>query len=234
MAHIASDKGVVDLVLEALRSLDLEPMLIPHGRTDELRGGLACFELRSGEGVDAAILLSKVAYDKFPIDKSRALHRVDYAVRGTIRGVLSGRVLTRTTLELKGLLRKRLAGLRWEIPLRELGSTSTYLHKVGEGQPPSPGELWEGGPHQKLTERLNGDAKLMGALKTLVKGRIGSPLILSIISDGWGESIRIGGNLWLKTPDLLSVYTSQSYLGMVDRISYHLKGVRRSFGGITF
>jgi len=136
---------IVEFILEALRSRGLEPKLIPYGRTDELRGGLSSFELDSAEGVDAAILYSRMSYDSVPKDSFKALYKLDYAVRGNIRGVLPGRILARTTIELKGLLRKRLVGLRWEIPLGDSERAPRYLYRRVEGKPPGSGELWEGG-----------------------------------------------------------------------------------------
>jgi len=50
---------VINLVLDALKDLRLEPGLIAHGRLDELRGGIQCYELKTGKGFDAARLLVK-------------------------------------------------------------------------------------------------------------------------------------------------------------------------------
>jgi len=234
MAPIASEGGVVDLILKALRDLNLEPRVIPRGRIDELRGGSSCFDLKPGETIDAAILLGKQSYAASRMGESEAKYRIDYAVRGTIGGVLPRRVLTRTTPELKGLLRRRVVGLRWEIPLEDRGEGRRFPYLRSGGRTPGPGELWEEGPHQKLTEKLNGDAELMESLMNFVEGGKGDPLIISVFSDGWGASIRISGNLWLRTHELLAVYTSPAYLGIAERIGGHIKEVRRSFGGLAF
>ena len=50
---------VTNLVLDALRDLKLEPGLVAHGRVDELRGGIQCYEFKAGKDVDAARLLVK-------------------------------------------------------------------------------------------------------------------------------------------------------------------------------
>lgn len=233
MAPTAHDRKVVALLLEALSDMGLKPMLIPHGRIDELRGGSMCFDLKAGGAVDAAVLLEKPSYSPSAIGGSEFQCKVDYAVRGTVKGVLPRRVLSRTALELKGLLRRRI-GLRWETPLGEEGDGRGYPYLRTGGKPPGPGELWEGGPYQELTANLNRDAVLMESLRTFAEVRRGAPLTLSVITDGWGESIRVRGNLWLRDGELLAVYATPAYLRIVERICSLIKYVRRSFGGLTF
>lgn len=234
MSDATSNGDVVNIVFTSLRNLELEPKPIPHGRIDELRGGLRCFDLKARETIDSAILISKIDYASYDMKASRALYRIDYAVRGSIKGVLPGRIITMTTLKLEGFLRKRLVDLRWEVAPDDRGAANVYHGLGAEGLPPSLGELWEGGPHQKLTEKLNEDAELMRKLRNLVMVGGGTPWTHSIISDRWGESIRICGSLWLKTRELPSIYITPIYLSIVDRIGRHLREVRRSFGGLTF
>jgi len=131
------------------------------------------------------------------------------------------------------LLRRRI-GLRWETPIGEEGGGQGYPYLRTGGKPPGPGELWEGGPHQELTEKLNRDAELMESLRTFSEGRRGAHLMLSVITDGWGESIRVRGNLWLRDRELLAAYATPVYLGIAERICSQIKYVRRSFGGLTF
>jgi len=59
-------------------------------------------------------------------------------------------------------------------------------------------------------------------------------LKISIFTDGWGESIRIGGSLWLRGEKLLGCYLSPEYLRIAERIGLHIREVRREFGGLTF
>jgi hypothetical protein len=231
MASPTTDGSAMGLVQEALTHQGLDPRPIPHGRIDELRGGVQCFELKEGEGVDAAIFISKLNVDSFQDDESRILYKVDYAVRGDLRGVLPGRIISSTKYEQKGLFRKRLMGLRWITPMEDQGG---YQRTRDGGSPPGPGELWEGGPHQTLTERLNRDSELNEALRAFTVGDTFTPLKITVFSDSWGESIRISGQPWLKAGDLAEIYTLPAYLKIVNRIGQHVKGVRRIFGGLTF
>ena len=231
MAPATTSGDVVRLVHDALTCLGLNTRPIPHGRIDELRGGVQCFELKEGEGVDAAIVLSKLNVDSFRDDESRILYKVDYAVRGDLKGVLPGRIISSTKYELKGLLRKRLTGLRWETPLEDQGG---YQRTRDGGSPPGPGELWEGGPHQTLTERLNRDPELNEALRALTVVDDIAPPNITVFSDSWGESIRIHGQPWLKEGGLAEIYAAPAYLKIVNRIGQHVKVVRRMFGGLTF
>lgn len=230
----ASNGDVVNLILDSLTGLGLEPRLIPRGSIDELRGGIRCFDLEAGDGVDSAILLSKLDVELYPIEDARTVYKIDYVVRGNIKGVLRGRIISETTPELKGLLRKRLVGLRWKTPKEQKGGSSVYRSRDKGGSPPGQGELWDGGPHMTLTERLNRDPDLIKSLKTLTSGEGGAPPNLTVFSDGWGESVRIRGHPWLRARDLPAVYTAPSYLWIVSRIGRHVKEVRRRFGGLTF
>ena len=234
MVKSSPDRDVVSVIFEALRALQLEPRLIPHGMIEELRGGVQCFDVKKGEGVDAAILLSRVDIGALPINPEDYLYKVDYAVRGTIKGVLPDRILSRTVLRTEGLLKKRVVGISWETPVEEREGPQIYRSPGAGGKPPSRGELWEGGPHQMLTEKLNGDRDLAGAIKTFPWGDVKASPIFSVFSDGWGESIRIRGDPWLRNHDLPLVYVSTAHLNIVNKIVGHVKEVRRRFGGLTF
>lgn len=234
MAPSETGQEAVDLVLDALRDLGLEPSIVDHGRIDELRGGLRCFELKAGHDIDAAVLLSRTEVVMFPPEVSRKLYKVEYAVKGTVKGVLPGRILSRTTPKLRGRIRRKLVGLRWEIPSGPTGGSGRRLSSREGGISPSPGEIWEGGPHEALAERLNLDAELMDALGSLKMEDEENPPIISIYSDGWGESIRIRGEPWVNLSDMTLSYAAPIYLEIVDKIGGHVKEVRRRYGGLTF
>jgi hypothetical protein len=214
---------VLNQVLDALMRLGLEPKVIPHGRIDELRGGI-CIELKT-EGVDAALLLSRLEYTA----ERRSRYRVDYAVRGTIRGVRSGRVIAQTRTRIRGLLRRKVEAVEWHVPRRR----GEKLRLKSEAIPPSEGELWEGCPHERLIELLNDDGELLEAIRDFLE--VFSPdLRLSIFADGWGESIRIGGNLWLRAEKLNECYLSPEYLSIVENIGRYVRLLRKEFGGLAF
>lgn len=222
---------VIKLVHEAMSGLGLEPSLIPPGRIDELRGGISSFELKAGGGVDAAVLLTRWNYGAYRSEGGKNLFRVDYAVRGSIKGVLPGRILARTSTKTRGLLRREIMDLSWEVPQEVKGDVGFYA--PDEAIPPGPGELWDGGPHEALTESLNRDEGLKASIKSIIQERKGS-LTLTVFSDRWGESIRIGGSLWLEAQTLPALYLVSAYVRAADRIGMHIKGVRRRFGGLAF
>lgn len=208
--------------MSAFSESGLEPKVIPHGRIDELRGGI-CIELKT-EGLDAALLLSKLEYTL----ESKSRFRVDYAVRGTIRGVLPGRVMAQTRSQIRGLVRRRIEAVEWHLPRGRVEKPRLKSN----GTPPSEGELWKGCPHERLTDLLNGDVELLEGLKSFVE--CFPDLRLSVFADGWGESIRISGNLWLRVEEFIECYLSPEYIGIVDVIGRYVRLVRREFGGLTF
>jgi hypothetical protein len=224
-------KGIVDLLMDALARADLEPRIIIPGRVEWLRGGLFCVELEARKGVDVAILRSRTQYGM-----DQTLYRIDYAVRGNIKGILPGRIISKTSLKTTGLVKKSIVDLTWMIPQADRGGETSRINyqTETEGLLPGPGEVWEGGPHQKLTELLNHDSDLIESLRDFAKRGRGSLLSLSIVSDRGTESIRIIGSLWLRPQELLATYAAPAYLGIVNRIGGHIKEVRREFGGLAF
>jgi len=224
-----SPNGVTDIVYEALSALGLQPVLIPRGRIGELRGGSACIDLKKGEGIDSAIVLSRASGELYPVRDREQLHRIDYAIRGTIRGILPGREIATTKLETRGLFRRRVVALSWEVPLAEQGDTERpYLSATKR---PGPGEIWEGGPHGSLVGNLNGEGELTEALLKLEEP---SPLRLTIQTDGWGESIRIRGDRWMRVEELGALYLSPQYLKVADGVGRVIKETRGRFGGLSF
>ena len=224
------EEGLVDLLMDALVRLELEPRLIPSGKIEWLKGGFSCIELEARRGVDAAVLLLNAQYG------TDHLYRVDYAVRGNIKGLLPNRIISRISLKTSGLIKKKIEKIMWEVPeteLREDTSRFTFQAEI-DGLPPGPGEVWEGGPHQKLTELLNQDDSLINSLRDVNEKRRGPFLLLSVVSDVREESIRIIGNLWIKPQDLLATYATPTYFGIVEKIGKHIKEVRKEFGGLAF
>jgi hypothetical protein len=220
----------VNSILDDLTRLHFEPRLVPHGRIDELRGGISCMELRA-EGIDAAVVLSTMSYGS-DVD-SKGLYKIDYAVRGNIRGALPGRIITRATYGTKGMLKRRIERVGWEVPQTESAPPSAYRLPLAEGVHPGPGEVWKGGPHEELNRCLNRDAELVQSIRSFMDSKKWAPMDLSVVSDAWNESLRITGGLWLKASELGSVYTSPEYARIVEKVGQHVKGIRRRFGGLT-
>jgi hypothetical protein len=233
MTPTASNAEVVNLVLSALEEQGLQPEVIPRGSVNELKGGSHCIALKPGLELDAAIILSRTIYDQPDLSEFRSKYRISYAVRGTIRRVLPNRILSRIAYGRKGFFVKTPTCTGWEVPTEDRGTSMFRVGSGFEGLPPSRGELWEGGPHQTLTGRLNGDVDLGAALMELARA-LEAPFTVSVVSDSWGESLRICGDAWLDAHNLPSAYLAPGYVGSVTRIARHIREVKRTFGGLTF
>jgi len=226
-------EDIVKTLLNSLERLNLEPRPIPYGRIDALRGGASCLEL-SGRNVEAAILLTKARLQSPYGQDSRALFKIEYALRGNIKGILPGRIVSKTVIRLKGLLRKRIESLNWETPYSQDEDSKSIEIWYNEGRPPGSGEIWEGGPHKKLTDHLNLDGELMESLQDFTNRGGGRFLLLHVSSDRWGESMRVGGSIWLRSEELQTTYVSPVYIGIIERILGHVKEVREGFGGLAY
>jgi len=233
MTPTASNAEVVNLVLSTLGEQGLQPEVIPRGSVNELKGGSHCIALKPGLELDASIILSRTIYDQPDLSEFRSKYRISYAVRGTIRGVLPNRILSKVTFGRKGFFRKMSTCTGWEVPAEERGASMLRVGSGFEGLPPSRGELWEGGPHQTLTGRLNGDVDL-GVVLMELAGALEAPFAVSVVSDAWGESLRVSGDAWLDARNLPSTYLAPGYVGSATRIARHIREVRRTFGGLTF
>jgi hypothetical protein len=164
---------------------------------------------------------------------SKDLYKIDYAVRGNIRGILPGRIVTRAIYGTKGMLKRRIERVGWEVPQSELAPPSAYWFQLAGGVRPGPGEVWKEGPHEELNRCLNGDAELVRFIRSFMDSKKWAPMDLSVVSDVWNESLRITGGLWLEASELGSVYTSPEYARIVEKVGQHVKGIRRRFGGLT-
>ena len=222
-----------ELFLRHLTDLGFEPVHLPSGTIGSLRGG-RCFDLKTGGDIDTVVVLSKTGLGGVSTDRKRVEYRVEFALKGTVKGFLSNRVLALTVPHFEGLVRRKLTSFRWEILFREDGAAERYSLKRARGRPLGPGEVWEGGPHQALIERLRGDEELTKEISNLMKAYRESPLTLFIVTDRWGESLRISSGVWLSEVDLTSLYFNPSHLNIVQCVCSHLRNVRREFGGLTF
>lgn len=227
------EEGLVEELKEEtmrlLRSQGYEPRVVPQGSVRQLRGGLACIDLTDGGNVDSAVLMVRGSFDEL---KPRFLCRVDYAVRGNIKDIPAGRRITNVELTWGGFIRKRLKALRWVVPLER--ESRTYHTLSVDGAPPGPGEVWDGGPHHVLTGLLNGDGELMEGIRGFAT-RLGEVRkAFNVFSDGWGESLRVSGGVWVKTEDVSKFYANPTYLEIVDGVLGHVRETRRRFGGLAF
>jgi hypothetical protein len=220
-------RNIESALLKAFQGLSLEPKLIPSGRIEAIRGGLSTFEFQHENEVDTAVLLKKFGDRTF----LESRYKIDYALRGNIKGILPGRIVTMVSPIMKGRLKKRILSVNWKIPPPHKDAKKN-IRKV-KIRPPGPGEIWKESPYQRITDSLNQDVELNESLRNFLdkKGPLMSP---SIISDRWGETIRIRTNFWVKSQEILPIYATHEYLGLMNHIARHIKEVRRIFGGITF
>jgi hypothetical protein len=227
------DEGrVKELIEEAMRLLEssgYRPRVVPQGSVRQLRGGSACIDLEEGGNIDSAVLMARDGLEEL---EPQFLCRIDYAVRGNIQGIPAGRRIANVYVTREGFLRKRFKALSWVVPHER--ESQPYYTLNAEGAPPSPGEVWEGGPHQVLTGLLNEDDELLNGIKEHVTRLGDGKMAFNVFSDGWGESLRVSGGVWVNAEELSTVYASPPYLKIVDGVFGHLRETRRRFGGLTF
>ena len=223
----AHDHRILTETVNRFESLGLEPHVVPQGNISHLRGCFLCIDLKAGN-IDSALILNKLSF----VEDPKYLYRVDYAVRGTISGIPGQREIVYTKPDLEGFLRKRIRGVTWNVPDEQV--SDQLGSNVFRGSPPMPGEVWDEGPHRYLTQHLNSDQPLIEQITTLTQG-LGEPYLqLTLSSDPWGESIRLGGSLWMNWDQAAQVYCSPAYIRMSDRVLGHIRETRSRFGGLTF
>ena len=74
----------------------------------------------------------------------------------------------------------------------------------------------------------------MDSLQDFTNRSGGRFLLLHVISDRWGESMRVGGSIWLRSEELQTTYVSPVYIEIVERILGHVKDLREDFGGLAY
>ncbi len=211
----------------------MDPKAIALGNIRQLRGSLQCIDLAGTKNINSVLLLFRSTRSTSLIMDKQFLYRLDYALRGAIKDILRGRVVTQTKLDLKGLFKKKIEDMKWILPPERISEIYDPGLNI-EGIPPRPGERWINGPHHTLVDKLNEDRDLQLKIVKYFKEKDVPKIKLTIFSDKWGESLRLSGNIWFKQEKMIDIYASQTYLEIVSKIFNHLKLVRRYFGGLTF
>lgn len=228
MSPQSKNKEIVKSIIQVLTEMDMAPKPVERGSIKELRGGVVCIDLEETNEIDSLILLSKT---NSLWEGVEYLYRIDYALRGGISGIPAGREIAKLKVGLVGFLRKRVDDVEWVVPQSRERRGDKYTKRT-KGVPPKPGEVWENGPHQTLTQSLNNDRDLKEKIRNLLINK--DEMRLEIFSDGWGESIRLTGGLWLDHPDFIETYISEEYIPISSRVFDNIKDVRRRFGGLAF
>ena len=212
-------------VIHVFKSLGYVPYVNPRDTIRHLRGCLWCLDIES-ENIDTIAISSQKDPNK---RDSKPLFMFEYAIRGNLNGINSGRIIVKTSSIWKGFIKKKLETLRWVIPEK----TETNLAYSRFGSPPLPGEIWEDGPHKLLANELDNDKTLEDQIMKLTK-KIGSQTIYTIYSDRWDTSIRMTCNAWRGIESALKLYSSEHYIVVSQRIFKHIKALRKKYGGLTF
>jgi hypothetical protein len=214
----------LEIIIQKYTTDGYEPQLIPHQAINHLRGCTWCIDLKNTCIDTVAILAKKDIQER----SDKILYMFEYALRGNIRGIPSGRVILQSESKWKGIIRKKLLTVKWVIPNE---TSPTYIQRRAHN--PKPGEIYNAGPFMTLTRSLNDDEPHITLLKELCQ-RLGSNSRLIIYSDNWNEAIRLASNDWIPEDRVHRLYTSQLYLEVAKNIFTHLQSLRKQFGGLTF
>jgi hypothetical protein len=218
------EKELLREIMEAFRSVESEPHLIPLGNIKHLRGCKWCIDLENLENIDSVAIIVQ----KKPMEiNSKRFIRFEYALRGNVKNIPPDRNIAYTDSLFTGFLRKKIKSMRWVIP-KEMSGTSYHAY----GNPPKPGEIWEEGPHSFLVGLLNDDNNLIERIKDLIQSNPNK--VFNIYSDRWGESVRFTYNSWIDEEKTVKLYISPKYLTLAQSVLGHIKMVRKRFGGLTF
>ena len=229
---IKSQEEAISLVSEALAKQGLEPELIPNDKIGSLRSNVVCFNLSNLEGIDAAVVITvnPVRYYRGK-NSPEKFYRIDYAVKGTVRQVPPGRLLALATPKTKGLITKNVVGVSWVTPYSTMKPKAPTEPNF-DGQPPVQGEVGEGSPYHKLIGMLNNDERLTELMVNYLN--LVGELSVSVLSDPWGESLRITGTTGFGTYDLIDVYASLEYVRIANEVCLRLKELRKTLGGVSY
>jgi hypothetical protein len=219
------EEEFIENVIKTYRSKMIAPDFIPRGAVKHLRGCLWCLDLEGIEYIDSVTISSQRGSRELDSDP---VYNFEYAVRGTINEVPSGRLIVKTESYWKGFIRRKLMSVTWVIP--ESGDLSGFKRY---GEAPKPGELYNSGPNKLLVDHLNADTSLIEDLKNFLEG-LGDLTSLVLYSDRWGESLRIASSAWFNKERAIDVFISPLYIDISSKVHEYIHEVRQHFGGLTF
>jgi len=219
------EEEFIENVIKTYKSKMIDPVLIPRGAVRHLRGCLWCLDLEGIKYVDSVTISSQRGSRELDSDP---VYNFEYAVRGTINEVPSGRLVVKTESSWKGFIRRKLRTVSWIIP--ESSDISGFKRY---GQSPKPGELYDSGPNKMLVDLLNTDTSLIEDLKYFLEG-LGDLTSLVVYSDRWDESLRLAIDIWYNEERSREVFISSTYIDISSRVLEYVHEVRQHFGGLTF
>ena len=221
MTHIE----VVSEVYNFFKELGLDPEKIPEKSFQELRGGVKSYNFSNGNNIDAGVLVSK--FELGDEKDFKRMYKIQYALRGTVKGIEKSKVIALTSYKLSGFLNKRVEGIEWFTP------KNLFEYNLRQVEPPTIGEAWSGSPYVRIIERLNLNTDLNEEIVKFLNKKRKPEMKLLIHSDNWGESIRLNSTLWLPRQEIKKVYADPQYIEIIQEIINHVKKVRKEFGGLT-
>lgn len=216
---------VINEVYNFFKTLGLEPRIVPEKSFDELRGGVKSYNFDKGKNIDASVLVSKIELGE---EKGvKRAYKIEYALRGTLKGVEKSKVIALTAFKLTGILNKKVERIEWITPKNRFEYTIRHI------EPPTIGEVWGGSPYLKIIESLNLNSDLNEEILDFINKNSRPEMRLLVHSDNWGESIRINSTLWVPRKEIKGIYADPQYIEIVNRMFSHVKTVRKEFGGLT-
>jgi hypothetical protein len=219
------EEEFIENVIKTYRSQGIVTELIPRGAVKHLRGCLWCMDLEGIKHIDSVTISSQRGSRELDSDP---VYNFEYALRGTINEVPTGRLIVKTESSWKGFIRRELKTVSWAVP--ESSDISGFKRY---GESPKPGELYEGGPNKLLVDLLNTDISLLEDLQCFLEG-LGDLTSLVVYSDRWGESLRLAIGTWFNEDKSREVFISPSYIDISSSVFGYVQEVRQRLGGITF
>ncbi len=225
MKRGATHTEVISEVYNFLDELGLGPEKIPEKSFQELRGGVKSYNFTKGKNIDAGVLVSK--FEMGDEEGFKRMYKIEYALRGTLKGIEKSKVIALTNYKLSGILNKKVEEIEWIIPKNRFEYNIRYV------EPPTPGEVWSGSPYVRIIKSLNLNTDLNKEIVHFLNMKRKPEMKLLAHSDNWGESIRVNSTLWLPKQEIKKVYLDPQYIEIVCQIINHFKTVRKDFGGLT-
>lgn len=216
---------VISQVYSFFKELGLRPETIPEKSFQELRGGVKSYNFAKGNSIDAGVLVSNLELgDK---EGFKRMYKIEYALKGTLKGIEKSKVIALTSFRLSGIINKRVEEIEWITP------KNRFEYNIRHAEPPTLGEVWRGSPYVRITEGLNLNTDLNEEIVNFLNKKKRPMMRILVHSDYWGESIRVNSSLWLPRQEVKEVYVDPQYVEIVIKIFNHLKTVRKEFGGLT-
>jgi len=216
---------VISEVYNFFKELGLGPETIPEKSFQELRGGVKSYNFAKGNSIDAGVLVSKIELGDE--EGLKRMYKIEYALRGTLKGIEKSKVIALTSYKLSGFLNKRVEAIEWITP------KNRFEYHIRQFEPPTLGEVWSGSPYVRIIANLNLNTDLNQEIVHFLNKKRKPEMKLLAHSDNWGESIRVNSTLWLPRQEIKKIYADPQYIEIVSQIIKHMKTVRKDFGGLT-